>query len=426
MNLLRYSVVVVFVMIAGAGCNADSSPTSAGNLISSQWLSTLTQAQIDQYKAGYAAQSLPTAPIDFVTTNSGTKTMNITIPASLNGVTFYKISYETVDINGNPTPASGEIILPASFASGATIPTLAPSAVLSYQHGTVTDRAEAPSADQSDESLINAFYFASRGYIVVAADYLGLGDSTGGQLYLNAQTEASASRDMLRASKLFLAQNRISTSGKLFLAGYSQGGHSTVALQQLLENDSTHEFNPTASAPMAGPYNLSATAKEVIGNPYPYVTSAEIAFMVNALNVTYNILPDLTQAIQAPYAAEFPSLFDGTHSLTVVAQSMPASPVNLLQPAVLTAITNTDTTSPVVQELIKNNLYSFVPRTPTLLLGGGGDREVPFDVNAQFTFNAMNAAHGNVVDLVKIGTLDHPYAIVPAFLYTQEWFDTLK
>jgi hypothetical protein len=378
MNLLRYSVVVVFVMIAGAGCNADSSPRSAGNLISSQWLSTLTQAQIDQYKAGYAAQSLPTAPIDFVTTNSGTKTMNITIPASLNGVTFYKISYETVDINGNPTPASGEIILPASFASGATIPTLAPSAVLSYQHGTVTDRAEAPSADQSDESLINAFYFASRGYIVVAADYLGL------------------------------------------------GGHSTVALQQLLENDSTHEFNPTASAPMAGPYNLSATAKEVIGNPYPYVTSAEIAFMVNALNVTYNILPDLTQAIQAPYAAEFPSLFDGTHSLTVVAQSMPASPVNLLQPAVLTAITNTDTTSPVVQELIKNNLYSFVPRTPTLLLGGGGDREVPFDVNAQFTFNAMNAAHGNVVDLVKIGTLDHPYAIVPAFLYTQEWFDTLK
>ena len=348
----------------------------------------------------------------------------------MNGVTLYKLDYETVDSEGKPTIASGELIIPAEVPSVGPFPKLDPKFLVSYQHGTVSSRNEAPSADHAQgETMIPVFYYASRGYIVAAADYIGLGDSKRVHPYLEAKTEASAAEDMLKATYQALPQLEKREDGsvlnvpladKLFLTGYSQGGHATMALERALENDN---IKVAASTPMAGPYNLSGTAKDVLTNPYPYVSSAEVAYIVYAMNLTYGIYPSLNSVVKAPYASSLSSLFDGTHALGDVAKAMPQDPKDLLQDSFRESLLVSDPSNPFVQDLIKNDLYDWTAKTPTLLLGGGGDREVPFQSNAQFAFDKMKARGGNVVGLIKIGNLDHPAAVFPAFQIAAEWIE---
>ena len=58
---------------------------------------------------------------------------------------------------------------------------------------------------------------------------MGLGSSPGFHPYLHARSEATASVDMLRAGRNYCASNNIGLNGQVFLAGYSQGGHTEMA-----------------------------------------------------------------------------------------------------------------------------------------------------------------------------------------------------
>ncbi|MFN0074264.1 MAG: lipase family protein, partial [Chloroflexota bacterium] len=107
-----------------------------------------------------------------------------------------------------------------------------------------------------------ASVFASYGYAVVVADYLGLGSSPGYQAYCHARSEATCVVDALRAGKSLCASNNVTLNAQLFLAGYSQGGHVTMAAHRELETFHTNEFTVTASAPCAGPYDLGGVTIE--------------------------------------------------------------------------------------------------------------------------------------------------------------------
>src|ERR1017187_3652768 len=70
-----------------------------------------------------------------------------------------------------------------------------------------------------------------------------------------------------RAAKNYCASNSIGLNGQLFLAGYSQGGDTVMALDRDLERYYTNEFTVTACAPMAGPYDLSGVELNDILSP---------------------------------------------------------------------------------------------------------------------------------------------------------------
>ncbi len=108
---------------------------------------------------------------------------------------------------------------------------------------------------------------AGSGFVAVLADLLGLGSSPGLHPYLHARSEATASVDMLRAARNFCASNSIGLNGQLFIAGYSQGGHTCMALHRELETYHSDEFTITASAPMSGPYDMSGTELADILSP---------------------------------------------------------------------------------------------------------------------------------------------------------------
>ncbi|WP_145513487.1 alpha/beta hydrolase family protein [Yersinia massiliensis] len=146
-----------------------------------------------------------------------------------NGVKLYRITYPSVipERGNQPTTASGLLAIPDT--KSATFP------LVSYQHGTVYGKQQVPSfPEQSLETALMIAQFAGQGYVVIGADYFGMGESTEPEGYMVKGSHQQASYDMLQASRVVLQQMHITTP-KLFIAGWSQGGFVTMAFLEKLE-----------------------------------------------------------------------------------------------------------------------------------------------------------------------------------------------
>ncbi len=162
-----------------------------------------------------------------------------------NAVRLYRITYNSVipEIGNKPTVTSGLIAVPDT--DGRSFPTV------SYQHGTVYGRHEVPSfTEESPETQLMVAQFAGQGYVLIGADYFGLGTSTEHEGYMVKGSHQQATYDMLMASRAVLANMKL-TSDKLFLAGWSQGGFVTMAFLEKLEAAGVKvDAAATASAPL--------------------------------------------------------------------------------------------------------------------------------------------------------------------------------
>ncbi|MGA1804194.1 alpha/beta hydrolase family protein [Rhizobium sp. HT1-10] len=162
-----------------------------------------------------------------------------------NAVRLYRITYSSVipEMGNKPTVTSGLLAVPDT--DGKSFPTV------SYQHGTVYGREQVPSfADQSPETQLMIAQFAGQGYLLIGADYFGLGISTEPEGYMVKGSHQQATYDLLIASRAVLADMKLS-SDKLFLAGWSQGGFVTMAMLEKLEAAGVKvDGAATASAPL--------------------------------------------------------------------------------------------------------------------------------------------------------------------------------
>jgi predicted esterase len=334
----------------------------------------------------------------------------------ITGVILYKITYETQDLQHQVTSATGLMIVP-DVAAGTY-------SLLSYQHGTLFDRASAPSSGQGIEAAGMALMYGGIGYVVSMADYLGLGDSTSFHPYLHADSEAWTAADMLRAVRQAVQKLGVKLDSKLFLTGYSQGGHSTMALHIHLERDLASEFTVTASAPMAGPYDLSDTTwKQVLLNPSLHAT-AEAAYLLKAMQMIYGLNTLMQDAIQPQYLAQTNALLDGMHNMDAVVAGLPKTPTDYLNSDFIKAALS-DPNSPLVKALAKNNVYEWKPVAPVHLYQGKADTEVPYQ-NSEVAYARMKAL-GAQVELTNVGDkLDHSAAAIPSLMQSAAWFEQFR
>ncbi|QDF42080.2 alpha/beta fold hydrolase [Bradyrhizobium symbiodeficiens] len=162
-----------------------------------------------------------------------------------NAVRLYRVTYPSVvpERGNKPTVASGLLAIPED--SGTSFP------MVSYQHGTVYGKQEVPSfPQQSPETQLMIAQFAGQGYVVVGADYFGLGTSSEPEGYMVKASHQQATYDMLIASRAVLDHLKLTTT-KLFLAGWSQGGFVTMAMLEKLEQSGIKvDAAATASAPV--------------------------------------------------------------------------------------------------------------------------------------------------------------------------------
>ena len=328
----------------------------------------------------------------------------------------YEISYQTPGTEGAMVEASGIIMVPQSGTG--------PFPMLSCQHGTIFDRHVAPSyTDSCPEAKAWLSELAAKGYLVVMADYIGLGRSGKDfHPYFHAQTEATAARDMIRAARKYCHEHGILLSNKLFLAGYSQGGHVTAALQRLLQTDHQSEFTITASAIMAAPFDLSMLFSHHVSNPGT-ISSAVTSLMVTTFNRIYTINPGCRDLLRRPWDSTIPALLDFNHPEAEVITTLNASPSDIFQSGFLAGFNAG--THPFNLALEKNQVYDWRPQVPTLLVFSMADEVVPYTIENKAYARWLEL--GGKVDSVNLGNVyNHGEGFIPALMKAKEWFDKFR
>jgi len=341
---------------------------------------------------------------------------------SIYDVHVYKIVYATVDVDGKAVHASGVVAVPQKNNL--------PSPLLSYQHGTIFLDCDAPSVlcqnNQYNERYF-AIYYASQGYIVAAADYLGYGNTNNTiHPYHHADTLASAAVDLLAATKKYLSNSNVVFNNQLFLAGYSEGGYATLATQRTIEENYQSEFTVTASAPGAGAFDIFGTAEELLdtNSPAPLTYPAYVAFVLKAYDTIYN-WNSVSNIFQPPYDNTVNSVFNGAKNGDAINLQLTAD-INQLFTAAFLADFNsrpippgTDATQ-VEAALHVNNISNWVPQALTYLYHGVDDKTVPYS-NAQTAYDFMVVQNGaNNVTLTNCNTspANHENCITPYFDWT--------
>lgn len=225
------------------------------------------------------------------------------------GIDIHQLQYNTVDAVGQPTTASGAMMIP----TGSDAACQGPRPIVVYAHGTQVVRAYniANIADEDNaEGLLIAAVFASQGYIVVAPNYAGFDSSAlTYHPFLNAEQQSKDTADSLTAARSSLPTSfapGVTDSGKLFITGYSQGGYVAMATHRLLQQSGT---TVAASAPMSGPYALAAFGDavfygNVVGSAPLFVTYAVTGYQ----RAYANIYTNPTDFFEARYAAGIDTL----------------------------------------------------------------------------------------------------------------------
>lgn len=374
-----------------------SAALSAQNLVSSTLLGSKTKAQL--------------------TTQFG-------LPIIQYGVKYYRVLYTTTDIQGLPDTASGLIVIPDDFSK--VYPRLV------YQHGTSGSKLDVPSYNvtQNGEGILG-FLFASLGYVALLPDYLGLGISGGFHPYVHAASEASAAVDLLRALPEFNAQTGAHTSDQLFMTGYSQGGHASMALQREVETNLGGTFNVTAAAHNSGPYSISGVMRDLILSDNVYFYPGYLPNTILSYQTVYGgLFTQITEVFKEPYASKISQFYAGSISLNslndqlislLVANEGESRPFRMLQPAMVQAIV-ADPNHPFNVALRDNDLYAWAPKAPTRIFYCKADDQVPYQnsIVALDSLKAYGAADVAATD-VNSGA-DHGGCVTPALTNTILFF----
>jgi acetyl esterase/lipase len=347
-------------------------------------------------------------------------------------VTTYYMKYATVGGQGEATDATGAIMVPSGSAAGCS----GAHPVVLYAHGTTEQKNYnmANLRDTKEASLIAAMY-AAQGFIVVAPNYAGYDvSSLSYHPYLNAEQQANDMVDSLRAARKAFTSIGAQDSGKLFVTGYSQGGHVAMATQRAMQQTYSSEFKVTALAGMSGPYAMSLLGDAIFaGSPnlggtefLPLITASwqkSYGGMYSSTSDVYTdlyatgietLLPTTSTYAQLVVAGKLPQLALFGSDYAAAGLPGPSSPQfafgfgtgNLIKTSyrgayLLDAAThpcnvnpadplNCAPTNAFRKAAIKNDLRTYVPTVPVFLCGGHGDPSV-FFASTQYTQAYLSA-----------------------------------
>lgn len=165
------------------------------------------------------------------------------------GYKGYRIVYRTTGMKDEPIAATGAVFFPTSEA-GVSRP------IVAWAHGTtgVMEPCAPTLKPEVAQTIQGIDLFASKGYVVVAPDYPGLG-SPGDHPYLIGDVAAHAVLDSVRAARSI---EEARASDRFIVWGHSQGGHAA-----LFTGMQAHAFAPelklagvAAAAPVSRPFDV--------------------------------------------------------------------------------------------------------------------------------------------------------------------------
>jgi pimeloyl-ACP methyl ester carboxylesterase len=330
-----------------------------------------------------------------------------------NGLVVYRITYRTT-FEGEPIIASGLVSVPIG---NGTYP------MISYQNGTNTLLDDAPSVNPDRALYVMLESLAATGFVVALPDYLGFGTTDNMfHPYLHTESTVPVIIDMLRAVEELGMVRDFSLNKDLYLTGYSLGGWATMQVQKELETNFPNEFNLKASAPCAGPYDLDYINDYIISQE-TYEMPYYMGFVYDSYANLGLISTPLDEIFNSPYDSLITVLYDGSLSGGEINDYLTTDMSELFTENFLTNA-NTDTIfSSITESLTANSVEAWDVTTPTHIVHSTGDNLVPFQV-AQNMYEDLTGAGNNnqELKLIPLPGYSHTEAIVPAGLYSIQWF----
>ncbi|MDG1350005.1 MAG: alpha/beta fold hydrolase [Crocinitomicaceae bacterium] len=341
-------------------------------------------------------------------------------------VDTYKIVYETTDVDGSATVASGAFCIPVS-------PDCQGFPIAVYEHGTSLRKVDVPSED-IQETYIGRI-FAAGGYQVVMPDYLGMGESPGLHPYCHGASEATATLDMIRAVREAQALGEIPgmepDNGELFLTGYSQGGHAAMATHKYIEeNNLLEEFNVIASAPCSGPYEITGAMADTI-LAASYSNPGYIVYIMASYQRVYgDLYTSYSDVLKAPYDEIVEPYFNGnnyTLGMGSLNEQLPQEIQSFVEDSVLENFlaASDDLSHPIWQAMAANDNHDWLPTRPIKMFYCTGDEQVSFQ-NALVAESTMLENGATDVEAVFKGEGMHNDCVLPSLTDAFTWFESLK
>ena len=304
-------------------------------------------------------------------------------------VEVVKLTYTTQLEDGYPVQASGIIAIPKSKAGA--------SPLLSYQHSTLFKDSAVPSNDPLFD--MTPILAASAGFVAVSPDYIGYGVSKSlTHPYTQAVPSANSVIDLIRAAKTYLEKRDVVLNGQLFLAGYSEGGYTTLAAHKRLEAEFADEFVVTASIAGGGAYDIRATADQIILNETSLNSPAYFGYLVHAYDRLYDLENLTLRAIASPHHRTIDNFYDGNSTGNMINALLPRNTSELLNPYFQSEYAGIAGELTLKYRLEQNNVYDWKPVAPVMLFHGQNDRHVGY-FNATTTLAVMQANGAQSVTL---------------------------
>ncbi len=386
-----------FLLALSSACGSDGGPAS-GQPVDMTEVASLPKAEIDRSTAANGLQAL-----------SG--------PARCD-VSVRELAYRTSGPRGEDV-----ILVSAALLVPSGADCKGPYPLIAYSKGTDLIRARTLANPGDPETATLVGMFAARGYAVVAADTIGFARSDYPyHPYLQAASEASTNLDAVRAARTALLEDGVILENGVFLAGYSQGGHASMASQRVVERDRPDRIEVAAAGHSSGPYDLGGSFLAGI-SLLPAGSGGSTVFVpyaVTGYQKTYgNLYAAPSDYFKPPYDSWIEGLLPGTLSIgqLVATGRLPILLGDLITPRLVTDLQTPG--SGLRQALERNTLLDWAPLAPTLLCGGARDPVVDFrnTLQAQATFQARGASV-TVVDVEQVPAFapQFPATLSPAQL----------
>jgi alpha-beta hydrolase superfamily lysophospholipase len=349
------------------------------------------------------------------------------------GINFHYMEYNTVGGKDEPTNATGGVMVPTGSDAACT----GARPLLLYAHGTTIERGFNMASPATSEAGLVAAMYAAQGWIVVAPNYAGYDASRlTYHPYLNADQQANDMVDALRAARKALPNVGASASNKLFLSGYSQGGHVAMATMKAMQEKYASEFSVTALGGMSGPYSMVKTLQTVFAGGVNAGATVFSPLIFTSWQKSYgNLYTSTSDVYEAPYATGIETLLPsptltfttvfttgklptklfavdplvtGNASLDALFAAGVGTP-NLIKQSYRQAVLTTPT-HPVWAAGAKNDLTGWTPARPVAMCMGAQDPTV-------FASNTGDAATAfatrGVGALVKVFDLEDATTVGP-------------
>lgn len=350
------------------------------------------------------------------------------IPVTFNyGFDSYKVTYCTVDAvlpgqsTARPTLATGMVSVPRKRG---------PLSTVAYLHGTSVSFYDAVSnpnifgefnenGESFDGPPSNSI-FAGAGFIYIAPDYLGLGDSTVPRhRYFHADTEASSAVDLLAASHRVLSSLHVEQNDELFTFGFSQGGHSALALHRELQNANV---DVTGTATVGGVFDIEHFFLLALANETTVTVPLYVSYILLAYDDLYNVYGQTSDVFRQPYASTVNSLFDMEHFFDDVLAELPPNSRALLRSSYYASI-SANPQNPLRVRLRQNAVDRWSPRAPLRIYHSPDDEEVPFE-DALVSVDRLRRRGANVT-VRPLPGFDHVNSWIQAMPRAATWFRSL-